>query len=405
MTRPILAEAGLLLALCFFLPLFEAPKNILWLAYVATWLFNRVRSRHFGGRWDAWDSLIALWIASAFLVAVFAGLHGAEWKGVTDLVRYASILWMVMRSGYTARVLKLIAGVLVASTVVGLAFAHWQLLSGRGESGALQLHSVGHVNHTAIYLAIMLGVSAAWLFTRWNAWRTGKRAVGLAVTTLILVSLFVTASRGAIGIGLLLLPVLALAWWPRWRVPFTAAAATIILALAASHILGIEVLRKQERNVAGQNVLAFRDGIWRMGLVAWERYPWFGVGMNNYAAIDRQLVRQWRLEAGKGYDESKYVDFPHGHSLYVNTLTERGAVGAAALAAVLIAWLVWLIRFRPGAADADSDWLLWGSAASAWFVTIGVGTVNTTLHHEHGILATLLLAIWLCHLRQKRLGA
>jgi hypothetical protein len=28
-------------------------------------------------------------------------------------------------------------------------------------------------------------------------------------------------------------------------------------------------------------------------------------------------------------------------------------------------------------------------------VTIGVGLVNTTLHHEHGILAALLFGLWL----------
>ena len=45
-------ETGLLIALCFFLPLLEAPKNILWLAYVICWLVNRIRARDFGGRWD-----------------------------------------------------------------------------------------------------------------------------------------------------------------------------------------------------------------------------------------------------------------------------------------------------------------------------------------------------------------
>jgi hypothetical protein len=43
--------------------------------------------------------------------------------------------------------------------------------------------------------------------------------------------------------------------------------------------------------------------------------------------------------------------------------------------------------------------LLWGAAASAWLVTVGAGAVNTTLHHEHGILAALLLGGWLCNLQ------
>ena len=47
-------EVWLLVALCFFLPLYEAPKSIFWVAYVAVWIFNRARARDFGGRWDLW---------------------------------------------------------------------------------------------------------------------------------------------------------------------------------------------------------------------------------------------------------------------------------------------------------------------------------------------------------------
>ncbi len=161
-------------------------------------------------------------------------------------------------------------------------------------------------------------------------------------------------------------------------------------------------MRKQEVNAAAQNVLANRDGIWRMAGAAWERYPWFGVGMDNYSLISHELVRTWRTEAGKDYDATRYVRFPHAHNLFVNALAERGAVGFAALAAVMLAWLLALIRERPRPQDGDLAWLAWGSAASAWFVTVGVGMVNTTLHHEHGLLAVLLLGLWLSTLPRAR---
>ena len=53
------------------------------------------------------------------------------------------------------------------------------------------------------------------------------------------------------------------------------------------------------------------------------------------------------------------------------------------------------MRHLPTQRDTDLTWALWGGAFSAWLVTAGVGLVNTTLHHEHGILATLLLGFWL----------
>ena len=98
--RPI--ELSLLLLFVFFLPLREAPKNILWAAYVVTWIVNRVRERNFGGRWDGWDTLCALWIVAGYLSAIFAGIHrgdGNEVLAVNDLVKYVSLFWCLRRGG------------------------------------------------------------------------------------------------------------------------------------------------------------------------------------------------------------------------------------------------------------------------------------------------------------------
>jgi O-antigen ligase len=392
-------ETGLLFILCLSLPLFEAPKNLAWLAYCVAWIVNRVRARDAGGPWTYWDTLFAAWIASGFVVAAFAGLHRAEWGGATDLLRYGSVLWLVSRAGYSRRVLRWLLGALVASTLAGLAYGYARLWGGYAKSGFLQLHSVGHVNHTAIYIAIMLGVCTAWIFARWQAWPAGRRATGVAIGVFMLVSLVVTQSRGAVGAGVALVPILALAWWPRWRAPLIASFAALAITVALAVGFGAEIVRKQQDREKEANVLAFRDGMWRSALAAWEKYPWFGVGMDNYSGITRERLKAWREEAGKPYEPSQFITFPHGHSLYLNTLAERGIAGSVALALVLLAWLVALVRWRPRSQDRDHDWLLWGSAASAWLVTVGAGLVNTTLHHEHGILAVLLLGLWLASRR------
>ena len=388
-------ETGLLIAFCLFLPLVEFWKALAWLAYVLVWLANRLRTGSIGNYWRWWDTLVVLWIGSAYLAAAFAGLGGGAWAKTGDLATHTLLLWLVMRAGYTQRELRWVLGALVASTVAGLAYGYWRMWSGIGKSGNLQLHSVGHVNHTAIYVAMMLGVCVSWLFARWQAWRPGRRGFALAATLLVLASLVVTASRGAIGIGFLLLLILAALWWSRWRGPLVASVVATLVIASMLIGFGADVVKKQIDSAAAENVLSFRDGIWRMGFVAWEKYPWFGVGKDNYGLITHERVRAWQTEAGKDYDASRYVQFPHAHSLYVNTLAERGVVGFAALVVLLLAWLATLVRHRPRPDDRDFAWLAWGGAASAWIVTAGVGAVNTTLHHEHGLLAVLLLGIWL----------
>lgn len=395
-------ETGLLLAFCVFLPLVEMPKNLAWLLYVGAWIANRARLRDWGGRWDFWDALIMFWIGSAYLAALFAGLEGRAWSKTGDLAMHTLLLWLVMRAGYSARELRWLLGALVASTLAGLAYGYWRMWSGVGKSGTLQLYSVGHVNHTAIYIAIILGICASWLFAYWRDWRPRHRTAALAVTAFVFASLAVTGSRGALGVGMLLMLVLALAWWPRWRAPIAASA--IAVTVMATLLIGFnaEVVRKHVLGAAEKNEYSYRDGIWRMGFAAWEKYPWFGVGKDNYSRITHEHVRGWRAEAGKDYDASRYVRFPHAHSLFVNTLVERGIVGFGALAALLLAWLATLVRHRPPPESDDSTWLIWGGAASALVVTAGVGIVNTTLHHEHGHLAMLLLGLWLSTLRTRR---
>ena len=370
------AEFGLLIALCVFLPLYEAPKNVAWVGYVALWLANRAIDRDFGGRWDPWDTLICAWLASGFVVAAFAGLHGGEWRAALDIVRYGGVLWLMKRTRFTERQIELVMAALVAAVVIGLAMAYAQL-AGR-ENARLELNSVGHVNHTAIYLAIMLGVCVSWFFT-------GRHRVVMgAASVLVLVSTFVAASRAGVGAALLAIAVLAAFWWRRSRLPAAIVAAVLVITSAVNVLGGAEVFERHEANVHSGNTLAFRDRAWNLAIATWQQHPLFGVGMDNFALVSR-------AQSGDRYASL----FPHAHSLYLNTLVERGLVGALPVALVLLAWAAALMRRLPRASDGDVDWLVWGAALGAWLVTAVAGLVNTTLHHEHGLLAMVLLGLWL----------
>lgn len=394
-------EFGLLLAFCIFLPLVEMPKNLAWLLYVVAWFVNRFRAGELGRRlvqtWDGWDTLFALWIGTGYLISLFAGIKGTEIGGAHELARYALLGWLVKRAGYDVRQMRLLMAALVLSTLAGVPFGYWQWwkVVQNGKGGGLTLHSVGHVNHSAIYIAIIIGIAVTWAFVAWRHWSRPSRLGAASVLLVLLTSLIATGSRAAFGVTLLLAVLLAAAFWPRTRRPLVASLVGGVIALGAAFALDVEIVRKQREFSAIDNTLSSRDGIWRMAMAAWERYPWFGVGMDNYSRITPERVQAWRTEAGKDYDPTRYVRQAHAHSLFINALAERGAVGFAALAAVIGAWLAQLLWRRPRASDDDGAWLAWGASASAWFVTVGVGVVNTTLHHEHGLLAAILLGLWL----------
>jgi len=389
------AEFWILAGLLFVLPLFEAPKNILWVLYVLVWLGNRARSRDFGGPWDAWDTLIAVWIASAAVTAAFAGLHDKEWNGAVDLLRYGSVVWLLKRSRFEARELAILFGALATGAVGALAYGYWRL-EVTGQHRFLELNSVGAVNHSAIYLAILLGAAVSVVTAYWSRLRSPMRAAAAMLLALFAVSLFVTLSRTAIGVALALVVLLGIAWWPRARrvtlATILITAAVVVVALVAR----VEVVKKHDDRIAEGNVLAFRAQVWNTARAVWQRFPLFGVGMDNYNVVEHEDIRQWRAEAGKPFDEASFkLNTGHAHSLYYNTLAERGVVGFAVLVAVLLAWAWRLMRRYPGRSGDDRAWALWGGALSGWLVSVFAGVGNTTLHHEHALLAVTLLGLWL----------
>lgn len=395
------AEAVALAALMFFLPLLEAPKNIAWLAYVLIWVANRVRTRDFGGRWDAWDTLILCWIGSGFVVAAFAGLHGGEWGGASDLLRYGLVLWLIKRAGYRAPEFRLVLGTLLVSALAGLPQPYWRLYVTHSRDW-FEINSVGQVNHSAIYLSIILGMTLSAVLAYWRSWERATRLLGILALTAIAASVVLTASRAAAGMSVLLVLALTGASYRRVRVAFVAALAIVIVAGAFAWGTKMHLARKQEDGMQRQDVLAFRGFIWNNAIAAWERFPLFGVGMDNFSRITLDRVRDWRAEAGKPFDPAQHwKSFSHAHSLWFNTLAERGVFGLSALVAILAAWIFSLLRHRPREHDDDLKWALWGGALSAWVISVGTGLVNTSLHHEHAILSVTLLGLWLAWLRAR----
>lgn len=381
-----------LLGLAFFLPLYEAPKNILWLAYVVAWLWNRWRDRDWGGAWGGWDSLILAWIASGFVVAFFAGVHHSEWRGAADILRYGSILWCLRRSGYTRRELSWLAGMLLASCAVTLAWGFWRYYITH-ERPFVELNSVGHVNHSAPYIAICAALAMSWLLTCWQAWSGGRRAVMLSVLAFLMGGLLIGASRGAIGAIILVPFVLGMGWWRRSRKPLAILAIAVAAVIAAAIAGNASVVSKQ-RTGMDVDPLSGRGTIWRRALVGWEAYPWFGVGIDNFGRITDELVRQTVEAKGETYRREDYVGPNHAHSLYLNTLAERGLVGFTVFIAVLLAWGGTMWRHRPRPDAGDTEWMLWGAGISAWTVLSFAGVFNTTLHHEIALLAMLLFGAW-----------
>lgn len=407
------AEYAAALLLAVALPLAEGLKNIAFVLLVALYLARRWRERDLAVlRLTAagWGMLALL--LSGIISTLPAAVPRDSLKGVLDLFRLFAVFCIAAHDLTGPRRIRGILLALVAATVVGslAGLGQWvQRLAGHFSctSGELprvlaektlpqlfyalsQCHveilSLGQFNHTAIYLAEIMAVVLA----LWFACRDGRGRAALAAGGgLITLALLGTSSRAAL---------VMLAAWTSAALGLRRQGKVLALLLVLAVAAGIMspwrgALRDALGNVQSGHM---RVAIWKNAARAFAENPLTGVGLNHYGRID--FVRYG--SAPEGYA-------PHGHSLYFNTLAQQGLVGMLALGVLLagIVHLLWrtraaartdIARGGRGAGDGDAAraaGAAWYAAAGAAAVVAGVGVLNTTLHHEHGMLFCLLLGL------------
>ncbi len=394
--RPV--ELSLLALLLIAVPALEAPKNIFCALFLLTWTISRIRERNWGGPFDVWDALILFWITSGLVAAAFAGLPPRNWVNAMDPLRYGLVLLALKRSGYPIEILLRILVVTIGATLVTLMVGFWELY-GSQRLAALELHSVGHVNHSAIYIAISFAMAVAIALSYWGAVSAFVRGLMAMAVAFLFVGILVSSSRGAIGAALVAILILGIGFWKKLSRSAIMALVVCIVLVVAGVVSNPAVIKKHNDLADASNAMSFRPPIWNVAMAAWHQHPWTGVGPSNFSLITMERIKAWRKDSDPPIDEAKYFPFGHAHSVFFNTLAERGTYGFAALMLFLIAWTVDLIRKRPAGPSPHAAWAIWGASVGALVIDVVAGAVNTTLHHEHAILSSVCIGCWLSQSR------
>ena len=384
------------------LPSVEGPKNIFLVGYLITRVIFEVQQLKRGYRhWGPWDSLFLTIVFTAFLSTVFAGFSGLEeWKGYKVLLTAILTGWLLSRAHYTKHQYHNLFKLIVLSTIPPLAWGLYENLVIHSRE-TLEIHSVGHVNHSAIYLVMIFGASLGWFLSQYHA---KKNEIGFswkniflgALALLFFISLIIGQSRGAFGIAVLLgLSLLFLLGKNKWVK--IGGVAVIIAILILTVTLKTNIIQKQITNTENNNVLAFRDRVWNVSFEASRFYPVFGIGLSNWHFINLDHLKKSVEARGDTFNPEHYYFPGHSHNLYLSALVERGIVGLVVTFIFMLAWIASLIKTFGRARRSGEETLLWAGSFSAWVATFGIGLVNTTFHHEHAILACLFLGLYVSY--------
>jgi O-antigen ligase len=385
-----------------FLPSLEAPKNIFLGSYLIVALYRQ--SQLPSSKWGIWDWVFLSLIASSLLSALFPFIAtGSEWKGFRGMLLWVIFGWTLYRSEYNEKEKKYLFIFSIAMTFPPLIWGlvEFLVLHTKNE---LQLHSVGNVNHSAIYLCMIFG---AFLIILIDQYRVSKKA-SFFIGSLFLIFLFwglaTTESRGAIGIALVLLfTIIFLSLLTVKTKTILSALILLILILnitfTKSPLLILEHLKSRTHSFF---TVGERVQVWRGALEISRLNPLLGIGNGNWNFIKLDEIKFAAQSRGESFDADNYaIQHHHPHNIYLANLVDRGIFGLIIFLNFMLIWSITLINsYKKFNQDSKAMLFIMGSF-SAWASIFGIGFVNTTFHHENALLALFFLSLHLNYLRQK----
>lgn len=377
-----------LLALFFLvLPGYEAPKNIALWGFLIYWTVRKLRHRPvvsvFGpANWYFDGPLLGIVVLG--VLSSFGAMNpGQSFVDGSDFMAIA-LLAIVLRRSAVSRDQYLGVLVLIA---LGIALALADGYFRRG-IGFPVLHSVGHINHVAIYLAT---AAAAALAFAWRA--TGAhRFLGLIAFCLIAWVCLQTNSRNtAFGLGVVLFLLSAVALYVDRSKRFaTLLLGLLITVVGAAAILQPPIYQKQMHHLKAGSIDKPRLKILHTAWVVGTERPLLGHGVGQWQmATELDNVKRIVTENGGIYHPKEFFFTTHGHNLAATWFVERGlgAMGLLGFFFLYCSVRLWrAVKSEPCSVEPAVGFVvLWA--------TIFYGLGNTSLHHEHGLLALSFIAV------------
>ena len=383
----------LLAAMLVFLPGVEALKNIFAFLFVLSWVLISKKNNNWGGKWIIIDSIFFLWILADIFVSINAVItHQLSGSNFRDIIRFVLIAWVLSRIYFPKEKLRELALISVIATLITLSYSYYST------GGILkELHSVGHINHTAIFLAIAYSISLSLLLFDFHNLKKYQKII-LLLSTIVLFSATIDAgSRASFGLILIITLIDFIYLLIKHRKLLT-----FFLLFGLVSCIGAFFIYNPpnalERILAKNHILQddVRDRIRNFSYYAFKTNPLLGIGFGNYGHLKIEDIKVQIIKDKGVLNASEYKPGSHPHNVYYTYLVSGGLL---IFSIFLWFWfyIVWII-FKL-ISTKKNDWIIL-SSISVLLINLGIGWVNTTLHHEHAILSMVVLGMLISEYRR-----
>jgi len=382
--------------LLIFLPSLEALKNLFVILLVFTWAFIARRDNNLGGKWRVIDTIFLFWIIFDIIIGINAVVNlDLPANGSKDIIKFILVGWVVSRLSPDKKQMIFLTVVTVIFAIIPLIESYYE----QADNGRLyiELNSVGHVNHTAIYLLISYVLSSSIFVLQFNKIGYTLKST-LLVTTLVLAYVVVdTTSRAASG-TLVVFTLLLISYAVYFYKSGKFTLMITMLVLLSVILIANNPPPVVNKFIDGTNLIGDspRSKIRNHAYYTYKTYPLLGVGFGNYVHFGHEEIKDTVIKDKGHYDASQFLPSAHPHNIYYTYLVSGGIV----MFSVFI-WF-WLhivqIIFRVNK-QSDSEWLIL-SSAGVILVILGLGWVNTTLAHENALVSMFVLGMLISKYRE-----
>lgn len=369
------------------LPSLEAPKNLFAILFVISWIFISSRNKDWGGKWKIIDTIFLFWILADIAVGINAVVvHNQPASGSKDIIKFILVAWVISRSGFTIRQIIDLCVIAILFTVLPLAYAYLDCSGGT----CVELNSVGHVNHTAIYLLVVYVISLSLLVFNFRNIGNVLRTVLITTSAILFYTIIDTHSRAASGL-LVIITIMSMLYAVYYYRNWCLLIISVLLLSLAATIVVYDPPSVIHKFINGSNLTgdSARHKIRNFSYYVFKIDPILGTGIGNFPNFGHDDIKGSVIKEEGVYDKNKFMPFKHPHNVYLVYLTGGGIL---LFSAFIWFWLqivniVYRVNRR-----SNEKWLVF-SGVGVVMVVLGVGLVNTTLAHEHALIAMFALGL------------
>ena len=370
-----------LLVMLFTLPVTEGLKQISLTLFVLVGIYICVKEkRQF--KFDVINVSFFIFVLATFISCLVNGVSPSR---VLDPLR-CMLFFFVARTVGTEKInFKFMFYALFAGFIVAFIPACIEKFSDPDPEAFLILKSIGHVNHSAIYIFLIFLTALLFISNK-----NKNRSINISISIICILALAIAGSRSTAYmiplVSVLIFSYLIYKKEVSFKLSLTL---SILFCVVFFTYLYITVAFTADERIYDQMSKGVQGGefrflIFESAFKTWQDNIFFGIGSGNFKSIDLTHF----------FPQSAKAHVSHAHNTFLTFLTEKGII---ALLAYLVFQLSLFVKFIK---NFRQNSIVFLALLILVFQNV-ISLVNTTFHHENALLMLLFWGLALSYIEQK----